>query len=164
MEAFLLSPATQARPEVVWTDQSGAAMDLSNFAGKVVLVNFWASWCDTCETELPTIAKLKSLLGTQDFAVVGINTDQAGGPVARRAFRKLGIGNLDIYLDRSNRASRSFGVTTIPTSIIFDREGREVGKIEQATDWSSDEAVELIRFFIDNPGYAAGLPIRASQN
>lgn len=165
MEAFVLATTARPRPDFHWTDQSGnEQFALSNFTGKVVLMNFWASWCNPCLTELPTISKLQEALGGNDFTVVGISVDQAGSSLARRMLRKLHIKNLEIYLDRSGNASRAFGAGDIPTTILFDREGREVGKFAGPTDWASPEALALIKFFIDNPGYGAGLPTHTSQN
>jgi thiol-disulfide isomerase/thioredoxin len=165
MQAFVLTPSARPRPNFHWTDQSGnQQFDLSSFAGKVVLLNFWASWCNPCLDELPTISKLQKALGGTDFTVVGISVDQAGSSLARRMLRKLKIKNLEVYLDRSGNASRAFGAGAIPTTLIFDREGRELGKYVGSTDWASDEAVELIKFFIDHPGYGASLPVHTTQN
>jgi thiol-disulfide isomerase/thioredoxin len=165
MQAFVLTPSARPRPNFHWTDQSGnQQFDLSSFAGKVVLLNFWASWCNPCRDELPTVSKLQDKLGGADFTVVGISVDQAGSSLARRMLRTLHIKNLEIYLDRSGNASRAFGAGSIPTSILFDREGRQLGKFVGATDWASPEALALIKFFIDNPDYGAGLPVATTQN
>lgn len=165
MKAFVLTPSARPRPNFHWTDQSGnQQFDLSNFSGKVVLLNFWASWCNPCRDELPTISKLQDKLGSNDFSVVAVSVDQAGSSLARRMLRTLHIKNLEIYLDRSGNASRAFGAGSIPTTLIFDREGRELGKFVGAADWASGDALALIRFFIDHPDYGATLPPPAAQN
>jgi thiol-disulfide isomerase/thioredoxin len=154
MENFTYVRVIGPRPDITWTDDFGHPVGLSKFEGKVVLVNFWATWCKPCGEELPTLEKLKSAFGDWEFAAVAVNTDRSGRGVASRMLRHLGMRDFDIYLDRNENAADAFGVKTLPTSFLFDSKGREIGRMVGAADWNTPEAIELVRYFVDHPDYA----------
>lgn len=158
MEVFQLAPGARPRPEATWKDGNGKTVALKDFGGKVVLVNFWATWCAPCVRELPSIDRLAASLDGEEFKVVAINIDRGGKPVARKMLRRLKLKGLDLYLDRENTAVRGFGVRQMPTTYVFDRKGREVGKLEGAAEWDEPEAVALVKYFIDNPNHGGNPP------
>lgn len=158
MEIFQVAPGTRPRPETTWKDGNGKTVSLKDFDGKVVLVNFWATWCAPCVRELPSIDRLAASLDGEEFKVVAISIDRGGKPVARKMLRRLKLNNLDLYLDRENTAVREFGVRQMPTTYVFDRKGREVGRLEGAAEWDELEAVALVRYFIDNPNHGDNPP------
>jgi thiol-disulfide isomerase/thioredoxin len=157
MQLFQLAPSTRPRPTTTWKDASGKNLTLADFSGKVVLVNYWASWCPPCIRELPSIDRLQASLGGDNFTIVAINIDRGGKPIARRMVKRLKIKHLTLYLDRESNSARSLGVRSMPTTFVFDRKGREVGKLEGGAEWDDKAAVELINYFIKNPGYADNL-------
>ena len=157
MQVFQLAPSTRPRPTTTWKDASGKNLTLADFSGKVVLVNYWASWCPPCIRELPSIDRLQASLGGDNFTIVAINIDRGGKPIARRMAKRLKIKHLTLYLDRESNSARSLGVRSMPTTFVFDRKGREVGKLEGGAEWDDKAAVELINYFIKNPGYADNL-------
>ncbi len=158
MEVFQVTPGARPGPETTWKDGNGKTVSLKDFDGKVVLVNFWATWCAPCVRELPSIDRLAASLDGEEFKVVAISIDRGGKPVARKMLRRLKLKNLDLYLDRENTAVREFGVRQMPTTYVFDRKGREVGKLEGAAEWDEPEAVSLVRYFIDNPNHGDNPP------
>mgnify|MGYP002816644940 CR=1 FL=1 len=158
MQVFQLAPSTRPRPSATWQDAAGKNLTLADFSGKVVMVNYWASWCPPCIRELPSIDRLQASLGGDNFTVVAINIDRGGKPIARRMAKRLKIKHLALYLDRESKSARSLGVRSMPTTFIFDRKGREVGKLEGGAEWDEKEAVALVKYFINNPGYADKLP------
>jgi thiol-disulfide isomerase/thioredoxin len=135
-------------PEAAFTDAKGARLDLSAFRGKVVLVNFWATWCLPCRREMPSLDRLEKRLGGARFAVVALSGDRTGNAVVKPFFDEIRLKNLAIYLDRGGDAQRAFGVVQLPTSILIDRQGREVGRLAGPAEWDSSEAVALIRHFM----------------
>ncbi len=151
MEVFQVAPGARPRPGITWKDGNGKTVSLKDFGGKIVLMNFWATWCAPCVRELPSIDRLAATLDGEEFEVVAINIDRGGKPVALKMLRRLKLNNLDLYLDRENTAVRRLGVRQMPTTYVFDRKGREVGKLEGAAEWDEPEAVALVRYFIDNP-------------
>ncbi len=158
MQVFQLAPSTRPRPNATWKNAAGKNLTLADFSGKVVLVNYWASWCPPCIRELPSIDRLQASLGGDNFTVIAINIDRGGKPVARRMAKRLKLKHLTLYLDRESKSARSLGVRSMPTTFIFDRKGREVGKLEGGAEWDEKEAIGLVKYFVKNPGYADNLP------
>ena len=158
MQVFQLAPSAKPRPTTTWRDGNGKAISLAKFKDKVVLVNFWATWCPPCIRELPSIDRLQASLGGDNFTVVAVSIDRGGKPVAMLLVKRLKIKHLTLYLDKESKTARDLGVRSMPTTFIFDRMGREVGKLEGGAEWDDKDAVALVKFFIDNPNYADKLP------
>lgn len=130
-------------------DGSGNVRHFRDFGNRVLLVNFWATWCGPCVEEMPSLNRLQEELGGADFQVVAISTDAKGKDAVQPFLRdKLGLNALDIFLDPKMQLARSFGIKGLPTSFLIDAKGRLVGSFTGATDWSSDEAKALIRHVI----------------
>src|SRR4051812_9058151 len=145
LKGFQEQSSPKPAPEIGFTDADGRQLSLADFRGKVVLLNFWATWCVPCVEEMPSLDKLQAMLGGPDFKVVALSTDREGLSVVRPFIDKLGVRNLDIYLDQPRAAQRAFGLRGIPTTMLIDREGRERGRLEGMARWDSAEAVALIR-------------------
>jgi thiol-disulfide isomerase/thioredoxin len=138
----------QPAPAISFTDAQGKTLSLADFRGRVVLLNFWATWCVPCVQEMPSLDNLQAKLGGDNFVVVAISTDREGLPIVRPFLDKLGIHNLAVYLDPPHGAQRAFGIRGIPTTMVIDREGRERGRLEGMTRWDSSEALALIRHYL----------------
>ncbi len=147
VQAFTL----ERRPghDVAWRDGDGREISLADFRGKVVMVNYWATWCAPCIRELPSIDRLQAELGGEDFTVVAINVDRGGKDTAAPFAERLDLANLGLYLDPRNATGRAVGVNVMPTTIVYDRHGNEVGRMEGGAEWDSPEAQALMRWFID---------------
>ena len=163
MQSFAMTPSLRPRLTVGWKDASGQEVSLAAFRGKVVMLNFWASWCSPCLRELPSINRLQARLGGDQFTVVALNVDRGGKSVASRYTRRLKLDKLALYVDQDNNAAKSMKLQNMPTTIIFDSKGREVGRLVGAAEWDTEEAVNLLKWFIDNPGYAGNLPSGANS-
>jgi len=160
MKSFRLSTLAKPRPDLSWKDANERNITLENFSGKVVLLNFWASWCIPCIRELPSINRLQNKFSGDKFSVVALNIDRGGKEVASRFKRKLKLNNLMLYLDQKNTVARTLKIKVLPTTIVFDSKGREVGKMEAAAEWDVKEALALIEYFINNPSHAENLPFK----
>ena len=124
----------------------GEQLTLSAFRGKTVLVNFWATFCAPCLTELPSLDALQAELGGDRFEVVAIASDPSGPENAQQFLDRLRIQNLALYADPTLQfASATGGIEVLPISILCDADGREVGRLIVQADWSSPEALTLIR-------------------
>jgi len=123
-------------PPLVFQDENGARVDLEAFRGKVVLINFWATWCVPCRDEMPTLSKLQERLGARGLAVAPIAIDFRGISAVEDFYRAYGIANLPKYVDDDRGAAKSSGFMGIPGSIVLDRQGREVFRVEGPLDWS----------------------------
>jgi thiol-disulfide isomerase/thioredoxin len=140
--AFALS--RQKAPGIAF-ELDGAPVALDDFAGKVVLVNFWATWCAPCLKELPSLDALERALGGPDFQVVAVAADARDPEIAREFLDRLGVAHLKLYRDPMLRLTSAIGgANALPVSILYDARGREIGRLVGEADWSSDEAQRLI--------------------
>ncbi len=144
----LLDPPVPA-PQTGFTDAGGREITLAAFEGQVVLLNFWATWCAPCVREMPTLDRLQDKLGSQGLAVVAVSQDRGGLAVVAPFVKQLGLRHLEIYLDPRGALSRAFGLGGLPTTLLIDAEGRLVGGLEGPAEWDSEEALALIRHYLE---------------
>lgn len=156
---FKLAENRSMAPGTAWLDGEGAEQRMADYRGKVVLVNYWATWCAPCIREMPSLARLQKQLPAQDFALVAISVDLEGRKVAEPFLQENNLDALGLHLDNRGTVARAMGVTVMPTTILYDRDGREVGRLAGAAEWDSSDAVALIRFVIDRkPGGSHAKP------
>ncbi len=148
MQQFTLNTPPLPVPETRFLDPSGKEVTLADFKGRVVLVNFWATWCAPCIRELPSLDRLQADMGGKDFTVLTINEDRTGAEVAKPFLEKHGWKNLPVNVDRRLALSRALGVHGMPTTFLIDRDGRIVGSLAGAAEWDSKEAKALIRHYL----------------
>ena len=148
----LLEPLKKA-PFAAVEDENGKPVDLAErLKGKVVLVNFWATWCAPCITELPTLDKLQSELGGAKFEVVAVSVDLRGMEKVGPFGKEKGFKHLAIRLDQRASMMKAFGTHGLPTTFLVDREGNVVGYLEGHADWASPEAKALMRYYLERAG------------
>ena len=158
VERFQLATTATQKTDVSWFDMAGEKVSLSDFEGRIVLINFWATWCAPCLQELPGVNRLQAKLASNDFTVVAINIDRDGKNKAPITAKKLGLDALDLYIDERSMSARKFGVRGMPTTVLLDRKGRLIGRFEGGAEWDQPESVALLQYFIDHPDYLDGLP------
>jgi thiol-disulfide isomerase/thioredoxin len=144
LAAFVVHPERKALPEITFKDEADTPLSLSQWQGRVVLVNLWATWCGPCRKEMPELAELQSRLGSQDFEVVAISIDRQGADIARPFIENVGAEALKLYLDPTTNVLSEFRAVGLPATMLIDRSGREVGRMFGPADWASPEAVRLI--------------------
>jgi thiol-disulfide isomerase/thioredoxin len=142
---FRLHERPRSLPELRFTDESGKPMTLADFRGKTVLLNIWATWCPPCRKEMPSLDRLQAELGGPDFEVVALSIDHEGVGVVKSFYQQLGLRALRIYVDAESAATSQLGVVGVPTTLLIDREGRELGRKSGPAEWDSPAVVELIR-------------------
>lgn len=124
-----------------FADGDGRALTLGDFRGRVVLLNVWATWCAPCREEMPTLDKLQARLGGEDFLVLPLSIDRAGLDPVRRFYAEIGIRHLGVYLAEDMRAMTALGVVGLPTTLLIDRDGREIARRVGPAEWDGPEAV-----------------------
>jgi len=143
------------RKAFTWKNGDGDILDLENFKDKIVLINYWATWCLPCIQELPSLDSLQQSLGGKSFTVIAINLDRGGKRAANRTIKRLNLKHLSLYLDQDSKSVKILGVRYMPTTFLFDRKGRQIGKLEGKAEWNDKDSLDLINFFIQNPNHIA---------
>jgi len=135
-------------PELTFKDANGATKTLAEWHGRAVLFNLWATWCVPCRKEMPALDALQAKLGGPRFDVVAVNIDTRNPEKPKTWLRDVGINRLAYYSDPSAKvfqdlklADRAFGM---PTTLLVDADGCEVGTLAGPAEWASDDAIKLI--------------------
>jgi len=131
-------------PNFMLRDLAGNAVSLSQLRGKVVLLNFWATWCGPCRVEMPAMEQLYRTLPRREFEILAVSTDPQGAAVTRPFQREMGF-TFPILHDSEYRVGLTYGARTIPITFMVDRRGIVRQKIFGARDWDSPEARDLIQ-------------------
>jgi thiol-disulfide isomerase/thioredoxin len=132
-------------PDLDFQDAAGKPLRLADFHGKLVVLNLWATWCIPCRTEMPTLDRLQGQLGGPNFEVVALSIDRAGMKKVDPFFHEIGITHLAKYLDPSGEAPGHLGAFGLPTTLLIDPEGRELGRLVGPAEWDSAEMVAFLR-------------------
>ena len=130
-------------------DRAGpAATTLAAWKGRVVLLNLWATWCVPCRKEMPALDRLQAKLGAADFEVVAVNLDTRDPERPKKFLTDIGVASLGWYADPTLAAMKGLQklglVTGLPTTILIDRQGCELGRLAGPAEWDRDDATALI--------------------
>jgi thiol-disulfide isomerase/thioredoxin len=128
---------------------------LADFKGKVVLLNIWATWCVPCRKEMPALDRLQATLGGSSFEVIPVSIDRGGIETVRKFYTEIGVHNVRIYIDSSGKVLPALAVVGLPTTLLIDRAGREIGRIVGPAEWDAPEMVGFLTPIIEEPDDAA---------
>lgn len=149
-EVAAVSVATTPKrlPELAFQDALGKPHTLADFHGRTILLNLWATWCVPCRKEMPALDALQAKLGGQDFEVVTVNIDTRNLDKPKTWLQEVGVKRLSYYSDSSAKVfqdlkaiGKAFGM---PTTLLLDRNGCELGTLAGPAEWASDDAIRLI--------------------
>jgi len=143
--------SSQSRPEVGYIApaftleimEKGRVVNLSDYRGKVVLLNFWASWCFPCRREMPSMEELYQTFSQLDFEVLAVNLDKFGGEKVSRFVSNYGL-TFPILLDKGLKTALRYQVRHIPTTYVIDKKGIIKEKIVGGRNWTEPEFVRRI--------------------
>lgn len=140
-------------PDLAFAAADGRLHHLSEWRGKIVLLNLWATWCAPCKTEMPSLDRLKARLGGEEFAVLALSTDRGGTKETAAFFAASAIKHLDVYNDPTGQAMTQLRATGLPLTVILDKDGREIARLLGPSDWDRAETIEgLLAEAIVSPG------------
>lgn len=149
--ARLLMPVDPPRapPEGVFIDAEGREHRLAEFLGHGMVINFWATWCQPCIAEMPSLVSLAGALAPFGIAVLPLSSDRGGAKVVSAWYADHQISGLPVLLDPRGALGREFGGMGIPTTHVISQDGRERARLQGAADWSSEATVALIRKLVE---------------
>jgi thiol-disulfide isomerase/thioredoxin len=133
---------TEPPPELNLMDTRGEMHNLADYHGKVVLVNFWASWCPPCIKEMPGLQKLQAKLADRPFSILAVNVGEKRYDVWK--FAKLVDFTLPTPLDTYKRAFSAWGASVLPTSFLLDTRGQIRYRVQGDLEWDTPEVISLI--------------------
>ncbi|MTJ81898.1 MAG: TlpA family protein disulfide reductase [Telmatospirillum sp.] len=132
-------------PAITFLDRDGHTVTLDAFKGKVVILDFWATWCPPCREEFPQLDAMQGHLSEKGVVVVAVSVDRGGLKAVDRFFAETHVKNLDKYYDVSGASAHSLGIDGLPTTLVLDRQGREAARYVGYISWSSPETVALLQ-------------------
>jgi thiol-disulfide isomerase/thioredoxin len=147
---FIPASPPQPAPELSFTDLDGKLAKLADFKGKLVVLNLWATWCNPCLEEMPSLEQLQVNLPDQ-LVVLAVSEDRGGAAVVRPFLDKLGLKKVKIYLDPKSDVGHAFEARGLPTSIVVGGDGKVLGKVEGAADWDSVDMYGTLKPFLPKP-------------
>ena len=129
---------------LTFLDAQNKTIDLSNYRGNLVLLNFWATWCSPCKEEMPSLDSLKINDNLDNLIIFPINIGQENVDKASSFFKDMDIKNLKLYFDSPITLAKKFGLRGIPTTILFNKDGLEFARIIGSIDFQEEEFIKWL--------------------
>ena len=142
---LVLSKNPKIYEEVVFKDSNNYDVNLGDFKGKLIILNFWATWCVPCREEMPSLDDLQSNSNFDNLKVFPINIGQENFSKSDAFFKELDIQNLEIYFDAPITLAKKFSLRGVPTTILFNKKGEEFGRIMGTIDFNNLEFINWIK-------------------
>lgn len=142
---FAFSDAPAAVPDLAFADASGRKLSLSDFRGRSIVLNIWATWCVPCRKEMPSLDRLQAKFDPSKLLVLTVSIDFKGAPVVSAFYQELGLHWLGVYVDTTAGAASKLGMPGVPGTLLIDADGREVGRKLGPAAWDSPEVAEVLR-------------------
>ena len=149
MKKMTIANNTSSAPKTIFFDTGGKELTLSDFNGRLTLVNFWATWCAPCRKEMPSLEVLSNQIGGDTFQVVTIATMRSSEEAVEKFFNDNNIIGLPKFRDPKGYLARASGVAALPLTILLDRNGNEISRLIGDADWAQDETIEFIKKAIE---------------
>tara|TARA_B100001057_G_scaffold427049_1_gene451558 strand:+ start:280 stop:789 length:510 start_codon:yes stop_codon:yes gene_type:complete len=130
---------------IIFLDINKKTINLADYKGNLVLLNFWATWCGPCKDEMPSLDALKINPFLDNIEIFPINIGKDNLKKSKQFFEDLNIKNLKIYFDNPETLAKSLNLRGVPTTILFDKDGKEFGRIIGSIDFENKEFLQWIR-------------------
>ena len=133
--------------DVIFKDINQKNVDLDDFKGKLILLNFWATWCAPCKEEMPSLDDLQLNSNLSNLKIFPINIGQEDRSKSEFFFKELNIQNLEIYIDASITLAKKFALRGVPTTILINKEGKEFARIIGSIDFNSEKFINWLKTY-----------------
>lgn len=152
MKKLAWHDAPKPAGETAFETVEGGEISLDAYAGKHVVLNFWATWCAPCREEMPYLSELQEEFGGEAFEVVTVATGRNAVPGMRAFFEEIGVDNLPLHRDPQQALAREMGVFGLPITVILTPEGEEIARLRGDAEWASDSARAIVAALIGAEG------------
>ena len=132
-------------PETPFFDANDKPINISDYKGRGVVMNFWATWCVPCVKEMPDLSKLKESLAGSGIEVLALSIDRNGAKVASKFLTKNKITNLDVLIDKKSAVLRANRIAGLPTTLLIDAEGGVRGRVQGIVEWNHDDVIDFLK-------------------
>ena len=132
-------------PDAPFIDGTGAAHTLAEWRGSGVVLNFWATWCAPCVREMPALDRLRPMLGGDGIAVLALSEDRGEPEIVEAFYEKHAIRTLPVLMDKGRQLLAGFAVQGLPTTVLINAGGNEVGRVVGVAEWDASDAVAFLR-------------------
>ena len=132
---------------VIFMDINEKKVNLDDFKGKLLILNFWATWCAPCKEEMPSLDELQSNSKLNNLKIFPINIGQENTSKSKLFFKELNIKNLDIYIDAPITLAKKFSLRGVPTTILFNKEGKEFARIIGSIDFNDKKFINWLKLY-----------------
>jgi len=140
------TPEGRPIPEnLVFQDAEGRETRFDAFRGRGLVVNFWATWCPPCVAEMPALDRTHAALARDGIEVLAISSDRGGRAQVEPFYARTGLRHLAMWFDPRGAVGRAFGIRGLPTTVVLDRRGLEVARLEGEAEWDRPEFLAAIR-------------------
>jgi thiol-disulfide isomerase/thioredoxin len=133
--------------DVIFMDVNQKNVNLDNFKGKLIMLNFWATWCAPCKEEMPSLDDLQSNNKLNNLKIFPINIGQEDISKSENFFKELNIKNLDIYLDAPTTLAKKFSLRGVPTTILFNKKGKEFARIIGSINFNNEKFINWLKLY-----------------
>tara|TARA_B100000787_G_scaffold86991_1_gene64206 strand:- start:41 stop:556 length:516 start_codon:yes stop_codon:yes gene_type:complete len=133
--------------DVIFKDINQKDVDLDDFKGKLLILNFWATWCAPCKEEMPSLDNLQSNNNLNNLKIFPINIGQEDASKSKFFFKELNIKNLDIYFDAPITLAKKFSLRGVPTTILFNKEGKEFARIMGSINFNDEKFINWLKLY-----------------
>ena len=130
---------------LIFFDKNGEKIDIKNFKEKIVLLNFWATWCEPCKEEMPSLDRLQNNPKLNNLKIFAINISQENLEKVNNFFKKLNIKNLEPYFDAPTTLAKKLSLRGVPTSVLFNGDGKEFARIIGSIDFDDLKFIEWLK-------------------
>jgi thiol-disulfide isomerase/thioredoxin len=144
---LILTKNIKIYKNVIFKDANQKDVDLVDYKGKLLILNFWATWCAPCKEEMPSLDNLQAIIGLNNLKIFPINISEENLSKSESFFRNLNIKNLNIYFDSPVTLAKKFSLRGIPTSILFDKEGKEFARIIGPIDFGDKDFIDWLKSY-----------------
>jgi thiol-disulfide isomerase/thioredoxin len=141
---LIISKELKKYDSVTFLDQKNIQLNLNQFKGNLILLNFWATWCAPCKEEMPSLDLLSKNENLDNLKIFPINVGKDNTEKALRFYEDLGIKNLELYFDSPTTLAKTFGLRGIPTSILFNKKGEEFARIIGSIDFNDKKFIKWL--------------------